>query len=203
VPLPSLAVRRSRTLLPGLTTALVAAAFALTAAPALAHSELLESTPAAGDTLTAAPQQVQLVFGENVQEQGGAIVVETAEGARVDQVKTFATDANVATVQLAKNAPAGKYTVSFRVVSADGHIVTDSFSYQVTPTSTAGPASSAAATTSAAAAGTDSSPAAGTNDADTGSGASVVWVLGLGAIGVVLVAAVIAVVVRGRRERSD
>ena len=48
---------------------------------------------------------------------------------------------------LAKNAPAGKYTVSFRVVSADGHIVTDSFSYQVTPTSTAGPASSAAATT--------------------------------------------------------
>jgi hypothetical protein len=89
------------------------------------------------------------------------------------------------------------------VVSADGHIVTDSFSYQVTPTSTAGPASSAAATTSAAAAGTDSSPAAGTNDADTGSGASVVWVLGLGAIGVVLVAAVIAVVVRGRRERSD
>ena len=201
--LPSLTVRRSRVLLVWLTTALVAAIFVLPAGPASAHSELLESTPADGDTLTSAPRQVQLVFGENVQEQGGAIVVEAADGTRVDQPRTFATDANVATVQLTSNAPAGKYTVTFRVVSADGHIVSDSFGYQLTPSPTATPASSDTATTSAPAADSDSSPVAGTNDADEGSGTSVIWVLGLGAIGVALVAAMIAVVVRGRRERSD
>lgn len=202
--MPSLspASRSSRTLALWLTAALAAIAV-VPAIPALAHSELLESTPATGSKLSEPPQQVRLVFGENVQEQGGAIVVQADDGSRVDQANTFATDANTATVQLAKNAPSGKFTVNFRVVSADGHIVSDTFSYRVTPSSTPTPTPAPSTATSAAPTSPSSPSAAGTSAADEGSGSSVIWVLGLGAIGLVLVAAMIAVVVRGRRERTD
>ena len=184
-------------------TAVLASAMAFApAVPAFAHSELLESTPAAGATLSEAPRQVQLVFGENVQEQGGAIVVQAGDGSRVDQAGTFATNANVATVQLAKEAPSGKYTVNFRVVSADGHVVSDSFNYRLESSAPSTPSTSASTAPSAATPDPSSSPLAATNDADD-SGSSAVWILGLGAIGLVLVAAMIAVAVRGRRDRSD
>ena len=200
---PSLASRSSRTLTLWLTAALTAAIAVVPAIPAFAHSELLETTPAAGSKLSEPPTQVQLVFGENVQQQGGAIVVQAGDGSRVEEADTFASEANVATVQLAKSAPAGTYTVNFRVVSADGHVVSDTFSYRVTSSTSSAPTPSGPATTSSAAASSDSSPVAGTTDAEEGSGSSAIWVLGLGAIGLVLVAAMIAVVVRGRRDSTD
>ena len=198
-----LARRSSRTLTLWLTAALAAAIAVVPAIPAFAHSELLESTPAAGSQLSEPPPQVQLVFGENVQQQGGAIVVQADDGSRVDQPNTFATEANVATVQLNKNAPTGTYTVNYRVVSADGHVVSDTFSYRVTSSTSSTPTPSGSATTSSAAPSSDSSPVSGTTDGEEGSGSSVIWVLGLGAIGLVLVAAMIAVVVRGRRDGND
>lgn len=172
----------------------------LLVSPASAHSELLESRPADGAQLDRAPAQVQLVFGENVQQQGGTIVVAVRDTI-VSDSSTFTTKGNLAEVQLTGPDQPGTYTVSFRVVSADGHVVSDTFAYEVVD------ASSASATSDSTDAPTgDQSPAAATSapaDNPEDSNASVVWVLGLGAIGIVLVITVIAVAVRGRRERSD
>ncbi len=181
-----------------LVTLLVLAALFLPTAPAFAHDELLESTPADGAKLTEAPTEVQLVFGEGVQESGSAIVVQGEDGSRYDQPNTFAVEENVATVQLAKNAPAENYTVTYRIVSEDGHPVSDSFEFRVAATSSPSTSASSPSSTPSS----DASPLAGTSD-DNGGSTSVVWVLGLGAIGLVLVAAIIAVAVRGRRDRSD
>ena len=90
--------------------------------PAAAHSELVESTPAAGAELRKAPTEVELVFGESVQQQGGRIVVSVSDTI-VSQDSTFTTSDNVASVQLEPSGQPGTYTVAFRVVSADGHIV--------------------------------------------------------------------------------
>ncbi len=179
-----------------LTRVLVAAVASLVAlagvgAPALAHSELLKSTPADGDRLTKAPRQVELVFGEGVQEQGGAIVVTDPDGARVDKASTFTTDGNVAAVALSPATTAGEYTVSYRVVSADGHVVRGTYAYELAGTS---PSPSEADSTRSVA---TPSPVAATGADEDSTG--VVWVLGLGAIGLALLAAVIAVAVRGRR----
>lgn len=165
------------------------------ASPGSAHSELLKSTPADGDRLTKAPTEIELVFGEGVEEQGGAIVVTGPDGTRVDKAPTFATDDNVATVTLSPATAPGEYTVSYRVVSADGHVVRGTFAYELvgTSASSASPGASAAEATP--------SPVAATGSDDDSSG--VVWVLGLGAIGLVLLAAVIAVAVRGRRGGQD
>jgi methionine-rich copper-binding protein CopC len=184
------------------TTALVsllwALLWALPVPPASAHSELVESTPASGAELRKAPTEVELVFGEGVQQQGGRIVVSTGDTI-VSKDSTFAASENVASVQLTSGLP-GTYTVAFRVVSADGHIVSDRFAFTVLGGASASPTSGTETPV------VDESPVAGTTqqtEDSEDSGTGVVWVLGLGAIGLVLVAAVISVAVRGRRGRSD
>jgi copper resistance protein C len=167
---------------------------------ASAHSELLESTPAAGAELTKAPSEVELVFGETVQPQGGRIVVSTGDTI-VSRDSTFTTRDNVASVQLAPDGQPGTYTVAFRVVSADGHVVGERFEYTVVGKTSPSPTSGSTGTPTV-----DESQVAGTTEQTVdseGSGTGVIWVLGLGAIGLVLVAAVISVAVRGRRDRSD
>jgi methionine-rich copper-binding protein CopC len=181
------------------TTALVALLWMLPAPSASAHSELVESTPAAGAELRKAPTEVELVFGEGVQQQGGSIVVSVRDTI-VSRDGTFTTSDNLASVQLEPNGQAGTYTVAFRVVSADGHIVSDRFVYTVRGGASTSPTSSTETPS------VDESPVAGTTEPtedSEDSGTGVVWVLGLGAIGLVLVAAVISVAVRGRRDRSD
>jgi hypothetical protein len=174
----------------------------LQAAPATAHSELLETSPASGAVLDAVPRDIQLTFGEEVQSQGSGIVVKGPSGQRYDDATTFTVDRNVASVELQPDDASyvdGQYTVSYRVVSADGHIVSGSYGFRLKGLK--GVASSAAPSDTPTPALTlDASPAAGTSESED-SGSGVVWVLGLGAIGIVLVAAVISVAVRGRRGR--
>ncbi|MCZ3387589.1 MAG: copper resistance protein CopC [Actinomycetia bacterium] len=184
------------------TSRLAAATFvaALTLLPvtaASAHSELVESTPADGAELKQAPTQVQLVFDEAIQQQGGDIVV-SVRASTVSDATTFATEANVATIGLTGPAQPGSYTVKYRIVSADGHIGSGTFGYSVTGTSPASPD----ATTSPPQDAGDTGDTGNSGDSEDSSG-TVVWVLGLGAIGIASVAAIISVAVRGRRDRSD
>jgi methionine-rich copper-binding protein CopC len=174
----------------GRLTAAAAAALVTVVAlplPASAHSELVDSTPKAGSVLAEAPRQVELVFNEPVQDQGSSIVV-TLDGTTVSDSKTFTTQNTTASVQLDGAGDPGTYVVEYRVVSEDGHIVDETFSYSVqgSPNST----------------GTTAPAPTSDQDSDESSG-TVVWVLGAGAIGLVLVAALIAVAMRGRRGRSS
>lgn len=191
--LERVSIRRRSALL--VTAALLA--LASQGGVASAHSELLQSTPADGEQLSAPPAQIELVFGENVQQQGGAIVVKGPDGVRRDRPATFTTDQNVATVQLldggqtAAADTVGRYSVAYRVVSADGHIVSGSFGYEVL---------AASATPSSTPSTLPAAPTGGGADDDSSSG--FIWVLGLGAIGLVLLTAVVAVAVRGRRGQG-
>jgi methionine-rich copper-binding protein CopC len=160
---------------------------------ASAHSELVSSTPEAGSTVAQAPDSVVLQFSEAVQQQGSSIVVTAGNDQVVSQAGTFTVDGTSASVALGAADVSGGVTVAYRIVSADGHVVRDGFTFDVT--------SSGAGPTDAGPQSPASSPLAQQQPDD--SGGSVVWVLGLGAIGLVLVAAVIAVAVRGRRGRSD
>jgi copper resistance protein C len=187
----------SRPLAAGLLSLGVLSAVLLQATPATAHSELLETSPASGAVLDAVPREVQLTFGEDVQSQGSGIVVKGPSGQRYDDATTFTVDRNVASVELRTDDGSygdGQYTVSYRVVSADGHIVSGSYGFRLKSVAASDQSTPARTPT------LDASPAAGTSESED-SGSGVVWVLGLGAIGIVLVAAVISVAVRGRRGR--
>ena len=123
--------------------AFLAAVFAVTgglaalgAAPASAHAHLVRAVPGDGATVTTAPARVRLVFDENVQTSA-ALVVTGPSGTRVEQGRVQVLD-NTASVRVHVLA-AGRYTVAFRVVSADGHPVSAQTSFRFSPGGSAQP----------------------------------------------------------------
>jgi copper resistance protein C len=104
--------------------------------PGEAHAALVSSAPAARATLNAPPSRVTLTFSERLEAAYARVSVWDAAGTQVD-LKDPALDADnprILAVSLPALAP-GRYTVRYRVLSVDGHVVESSFVFTV-----AGPA---------------------------------------------------------------
>ena len=170
---------------------LVTTALVVMPTTASAHSELVSSDPEADSTLPQAPDEVTLTFNEPVQEAGSSIVV-TAGSQEISEADTFAVDETSASVTVDGADVTGPVQVAFRIVSEDGHVVRDTYSFEVS----GGDATQSPADTPSA----QPSPVSESPDDSSG---TIVWVLGLGAIGLVLVAALVAVGMRGRRGPSS
>ncbi len=100
------------------------------AAPAWAHSQLTAMSPADGSTVAVAPTEVVLTFNENIQDIGDAVIVTGPDRVRVEDGPPTILDAN-ATEKLHPLTVRGHYTVSYRVVSADGHPVTRTLGFDL------------------------------------------------------------------------
>lgn len=165
-----------------LALVLASAVVALTAAsPASAHTDLVSATPSSGSTVEAAPSGVELDFSWSVQARLAQVVVRDAEGRDhvIGPVASFGSRVE-ARVQ---GLRAGRYTVAYRVVAADGHPVVGRYTFDV-----------AAGAVTAPRARTVASGA----PAPSGSGGGLPWVPLLGVVTVVSVAALR--VVRGGRR---
>src|SRR5215211_4774900 len=99
----------------------------LAANPAFADSTLLSSTPADGETVPRTPEAVVLVFDKPALAIGAQVVV-TGPSGPVQTGSPIVVD-NSARQPLAADAPAGDYTVAWRVTSADGHPITGTFRF--------------------------------------------------------------------------
>ncbi len=131
---------------------LVAALLALVAtlafaSPAAAHTALISSDPAAGASLSSGPAKVSGTFNEELHPTFAAMTVVGPDGNLWSEGEPEVRG-RVAGVNLRPLGPSGSYTVNYRVTSADGHVVSGSWSFTVTvPHSGApGPAASPDAT---------------------------------------------------------
>jgi copper resistance protein C len=97
------------------------------ASPASAHNTLIATNPADQVTVQSAPQAVVLTFDEPANAMGTQVVV-TGPSGQVQQGQPQLAD-NTITEALQPGAPAGAYTVAWRVTSADGHPVSGTFSF--------------------------------------------------------------------------
>ncbi|MBY6709148.1 copper resistance protein CopC [Rhodococcus sp. BP-241] len=177
----------------------------LGAAPAAAHSELISSNPEAGQALDYAPIGVELVFNQDINESFATVSVVGPGNEQWAQGDTDV-DGPTVTVSVREGAPVGRYTVGYRVTSADGHPITGSYDFTVTsldpvdapssPSPTDAPAAAGAAatpTTTAAPAYDPRDPAASEGEREPKQDTAVllttlgIAVLGLGAIAVTLV----------------
>ncbi|MEO9223181.1 MAG: copper resistance CopC family protein [Mycobacteriaceae bacterium] len=119
--------------------------------PASAHSYLVSSDPADGVSLTAGPPQVNLTFNEQLQTSFDSISVVGPDGNRWSTGDTKVAGAKVS-IALTELGPVGKYTVAYRVVSADSHPVAGTVAFTLstagngTPGPKAGSAQSPGAT---------------------------------------------------------
>lgn len=101
---------------------------------AQAHAILVKSQPTKDETVVTAPKQIDLWFNDPVRSEYKALAVIDSEGNRVDNhdvEQSLTNGANIyATV---KDLAPGVYTVRYRVVSQDTHIVTGKFQFTVKP----------------------------------------------------------------------
>jgi methionine-rich copper-binding protein CopC len=180
---------------------LSAAAVALTATPALAHAELIASSPAENASLAAPPAKITLTFDSPVTLAANPIEI-IGPGNATWQVGKPAVAGAVVSAPVVASGPAGPYTLVYRVVSDDGDAVTGSVPFTMaaaatTTTATTTTTEAPAETTTEPPFSTSSEPAA-EPAADESGGGTLLWIWLLG--GAVLLAAIVVVTLRVRRS---
>lgn len=98
--------------------------------PVFAHAIMVKSQPAVDSTVTESPKQIDVWFNDKVGSEYKALAVIDSAGKRVDNKdigqETF--DQSHIYVTVPQLTP-GTYTVRYRVVSLDTHIVTGKYKF--------------------------------------------------------------------------
>lgn len=100
-------------------------------ASAWAHTVVVSTDPAADTTLATGPARVSATFNEDLQTTFAAMTVVGPDGNLWSSGDPEVRGAT-AGVALRPLGPPGRYTVNYRVTSADGHVVSGSWSFTVT-----------------------------------------------------------------------
>lgn len=153
---------------------------------AQAHDSLEGTSPVTGSTVATMPGAVKLTMSNTPAALGAQVKVLDASGSNWAVGPVSVLD-NVATQNVKPGAPAGKYTVDWRLVSSDSHPVEGTFTFtaKAAAGAAAGPAQS----------GQQVSEAAAPPVADSG---GIPWSV-VGLIGVLVVVVVAMIVVARRR----
>lgn len=125
--------RRRAARFAALAVALCALLAVLLPAGAAAHAELESTAPQRGAVLQAAPERVVFRFSEPVEGSFGAVRVFDAAGERVDagDVHHPGDRSDEIAVALRDDLPDGTYTATYRVVSADSHVISSGIVFSV------------------------------------------------------------------------
>jgi copper resistance protein C len=112
---------------------------------ASAHATRIGTDPADNAELSTTPAVVSATFNEKLQPQFAAMTVVGPDG-NLWSTGDPKVDGAVVSVGVRPLGPSGTYTVNYRVTSADGHVVSGSWSFRLTVASTGTPGPSASAT---------------------------------------------------------
>ncbi|MBU8815154.1 copper resistance CopC family protein [Mycolicibacterium goodii] len=130
--------------------AVVLAAFTLVAASlagagvASAHATRIATDPAENASLSESPQRVSATFNESMQQAFAAMTVVGPDG-NLWSTGDPQVQGAVVSVAVRPLGPAGTYTVNYRATSADGHVVSGSWSFELTVAGAGTPGPTAAA----------------------------------------------------------
>ena len=99
-----------------------------------AHTALKESTPGDGVTLSTIPSKLDLVFNADVR-----LIKLELMGVGHEMATNFEPSSEVASIYQIETPGMhpGEFTVNWAAIGADGHTVTNSFSFVVDPTAAA------------------------------------------------------------------
>lgn len=100
------------------------------AAPASAHAQLIKATPGLSAKVFVVPKQVKLMFtDELIDLAGGNSITVTDPRGRQISVEPTQVLGNQLVVNLRASKLLGRYIVSYRVVSEDGHPIAARYSF--------------------------------------------------------------------------
>jgi methionine-rich copper-binding protein CopC len=112
---------------------------------ASAHATRIATDPVDNAALTQSPQTVSASFNEQLQSQFAAMTIVGPDG-NLWSTGDPKVEGAIVSVGVRPLGPAGTYTVNYRVTSADGHVVSGSWSFRLTVTGTGTPGPLASAT---------------------------------------------------------
>jgi methionine-rich copper-binding protein CopC len=102
--------------------------------PSEAHASLVSAAPSPRAIVTTAPSRVVLTFNERLEPAYSRVSVWDPAGRQVDLKDSAVDPGNPKAVNVSLPALGpGRYTVRYRVLSVDGHIVEASFPFTIAP----------------------------------------------------------------------
>ena len=110
---------------------------------ATAHNQVVSTTPEAGSTSSESPLTVRITTAENLLDLGGnqagfAMVITDAAGLYYGTGCVELVERTLSTTL--EMGEAGAYTVTYQLVSEDGHTISDRFSFTFSPNASHSPA---------------------------------------------------------------
>jgi methionine-rich copper-binding protein CopC len=97
-----------------------------------AHATLTKSEPPRRASLSVPPKHIQLWFNEEIEGSYASIsVIDSDENSITDAVPELVPDDLKSVVLPIPELNPGRYTVQYRVLSVDGHVVESSFGFMV------------------------------------------------------------------------
>ena len=110
------------------------------AGAAWAHATRVATDPVENAELSQSPQKVSATFSEALQPEFAAMTVVGPDG-NLWSTGDPQVDGAVISVGVRPLGPSGTYTVNYRVTSADGHVVSGSWSFRLTASAPSGTSS--------------------------------------------------------------
>ena len=101
------------------------------AGTASAHASLVSSTPGNDEVVEQAPREVVLTFDDGVNVDDGGVRVLDPAGEDVAEGSPSTTADGTEVRQPVASGPEGTYTVSYRALSDDGHVISGSYVFHV------------------------------------------------------------------------
>lgn len=101
--------------------------------PALAHAQLVDASPKANQTMSASPSEFRLFFSDELIDLGPAsnwLKVENAQGVVVSTDSVL--NGNQVSAKPTQALRPGKYQLTWRVLSEDGHPIQGNYEFTVT-----------------------------------------------------------------------
>ena len=168
----------------------------LTSGPAWAHNSLTKAVPGKNSTVKQAPERIELTFLQKVDPEALSIKV-TDERKQPVALGTPKANGKVGTVGFAEPLHSGVYTVSYKVVSLDGHPVEGSYKFTLDgPVATTPPTTTPTTPPPASTAPAVVAVPASSSASDDGPG---LWPIAAGIAGLVVIVGAAIFAVRRRR----
>jgi methionine-rich copper-binding protein CopC len=102
------------------------------AAPAFAHSFLIDASPSAKEHVATSPKTLKLRFGSGVEPAYSKLTLQTADGKVLAEGAVGKPDnQRELTLDVSTDLAPARYIVKYRVLSTDGHIVEGNYEFTV------------------------------------------------------------------------
>ncbi|SOD16165.1 copper resistance CopC family protein [Nitrosomonas ureae] len=100
--------------------------------PAIAHATLVKSEPPRRAILSTPPKQIQLWFNEKIEGSYASVTVEDSNKKLVtESMPEILVDDSKSIILNLPQIPPGLYTVHYRVMSVDGHVIESKYDFSV------------------------------------------------------------------------